>query len=170
MQNVTRVCDYYVTAECIQQYSKDLCTADLISKLLSPPAAADGTWQPQIIAGVVAGGACSSIHRYAGAEAPTMGSCACRSLLQPVPAGCAVPVLLVVMACLQIFHCVRRSFQIFHCVTSGAQVVCAALFAGVVGFLAVCSLVWFLLWKHRKWWASGNGHSGKGSDDEQPDP
>lgn len=59
MQNVTRVCDYYVTAECIQQYSEDLCTAELLSKLLTPPQSSDGTWTPQTIAGVVAGGACS---------------------------------------------------------------------------------------------------------------
>jgi hypothetical protein len=48
--------------------------------------------------------------------------------------------------------------------------VCDKLFVGVVGFLAVCSLIWFLLWKHAKWWAYGNGHSGKGFDDEQLEP
>lgn len=57
MHNVTRVCDHYVTAECIQQQSEDVCTADLLTKLLVPADSSDGTWQPQAIAGVVVGGA-----------------------------------------------------------------------------------------------------------------
>jgi hypothetical protein len=57
MHNVTRVCNYFVTAECIQQQSEDMCTAQLINKLLTPEQAADTSWQPQTIAGVVVGGA-----------------------------------------------------------------------------------------------------------------
>lgn len=73
MQNVTRVCDYYVTAECIQQFSEDLCTAELLSKLLTPPQAPDATWQPQTIAGVVAGGACSDFRTCVRATTTSMG-------------------------------------------------------------------------------------------------
>jgi hypothetical protein len=90
MQNVTRVCDYYVTAECIHQYTEDLCTADLLSRLLSPPAASDGTWQPQTIAGVVAGGACSGVHPCATAQARTVRALCMHmsDTAHPLLAGC----------------------------------------------------------------------------------
>lgn len=57
MHNVTRVCDHYVTAECIEQQSEDVCTADLLTRLLVPMDFGDGSWQPSTIAGVVVGGA-----------------------------------------------------------------------------------------------------------------
>lgn len=57
MHNVTRVCDYYVSLECIQQASEDMCTAQLINQLLEGKSA-DTSWQPQTIAGVVVGGEC----------------------------------------------------------------------------------------------------------------
>lgn len=56
MHNTTRVCLYYVTAECIQRQSEDTCTAQLLSQLLVPTQPADSSWQPQTIAGVVVGG------------------------------------------------------------------------------------------------------------------
>lgn len=59
MHNVTRVCDNYVSADCIQQQSEDMCTAQLLQKLLSPDSPGDNSWQPQTIAGVVVGGGCS---------------------------------------------------------------------------------------------------------------
>jgi hypothetical protein len=57
MHNVTRVCDHFVTAECIHEQSEDMCTAQLLNKLLAPEPPADSSWQPQTIAGVVVGGA-----------------------------------------------------------------------------------------------------------------
>lgn len=32
---------------------------------------------------------------------------------------------------------------------------------GVVGFLAVCTLVGLLLWKHRHWWSGSNGNGSR---------
>jgi hypothetical protein len=52
-----------------------------------------------------------------------------------------------------------------HTVTSPAA---ACLHAGVVGFLAVCCVAGVLLWKHRHWWANGNGGA-KDSDEDEPD-
>jgi len=57
MHNVTRVCDHYVSLECIQKASEDMCTAQLINQLLEGKPA-DTIWQPQTIAGVVVGGEC----------------------------------------------------------------------------------------------------------------
>jgi hypothetical protein len=55
MENVTRVCLHFITAECMQQQGEDSCTAQLLAQLAAAPA--DSGWTPQATAAVIVGGA-----------------------------------------------------------------------------------------------------------------
>lgn len=164
MHNVTRVCDNYVTAECIQQQSEDVCTADLLTKLLVPADSSDGSWQPQAIAGVVVGGA------QQGPTDPQQQFCAKLVVVSCFLAlGAVIPRDSSCHWSLRVWTRLTNR-QTGKCWAPHSSLHAGAAAAGVVGFLAVCCVVGFLLWKHRHWWINSNAAKDPDDDEAGKDP
>lgn len=58
MVNVTRVCDNYISGDCIATSGQDSCIADLLDRLLN--GTLSSVWRPRAIAGVAVAGVCLS--------------------------------------------------------------------------------------------------------------